>query len=72
MSDWKNINVISCVGGSGEKLSIIEQARADRTRAALTREEPSRRYVLGNGFEVEALDTDRFLLPDTREIVRRA
>jgi hypothetical protein len=29
------------------------------------------RYVLGNGAEVEPLDPDRFVLPDTREIVTR-
>jgi hypothetical protein len=74
MSDWKNISVISCVGGSGEELSIIKQSRAERTNATLAmaqHDSTTDRYVLGNGAEVEPLDTDRFVLLDTREIVTR-
>ncbi|ARU00291.1 hypothetical protein [Yoonia vestfoldensis] len=74
MSDWKNISVISCVGRSGETLSVIKQSRADRTSATLAMEARHKtidRYVLGNGAEVEPLDPDRFVLPDTREIVTR-
>lgn len=74
MSDWKNINVISCVGRSGEELSVIRQSRADRTSATLaleSRDDTADRYVLGNGAEVEPLDAERFVLLDTREIVTR-
>ncbi|MBR2573821.1 MAG: hypothetical protein IKE14_05790 [Loktanella sp.] len=74
MSDWKNISVISCVGRSGEALSVIKQSRDDRTSATLAmdrRHKTIDRYVLGNGAEVEPLDPDRFVLLDSREIVTR-
>ncbi|WP_019954098.1 hypothetical protein [Yoonia vestfoldensis] len=74
MSDWKNISVISCVGGSGEELSVIKQSRTGRTSATLamdSQDGTTDRYVLGNGAEVEPLDTNRFVLLDTREIVTR-
>lgn len=74
MSDWKNISVISCVGGSGEELSVIRQSRAERTNATLAmsaQDDATDRYVLGNGAKVEPLDTERFVLLDTREIVTR-
>lgn len=72
MSDWKNVGVISCVAGSGEELSVIKQSRAERTGATLAMESGTTdRYVLGNGAEVEPLDTQRFVLLDTREIVTR-
>lgn len=74
MCDWKNISVISCVGRSGEELSVIKQSRAETTSASLAMTSQHKtidRYVLGNGAEVEPLDPDRFVLLDTREIVTR-
>ncbi|MDD7972781.1 hypothetical protein [Roseinatronobacter alkalisoli] len=74
MSDWENTSVIPCVGRSGERLTVIEQCRADRARQTLFMSEQdaqARRYVLGNGSQVEPLDRNRFVLPDTREIITR-
>jgi len=74
MDDWKNIRVIPCVDRSGEPLSVIEQSRADRVRQKLQmngQEATARRYVLGNGAQVRPLDRDRFVLPDSEEIIAR-
>jgi hypothetical protein len=74
MSHWENINVISCVDSSGGPLSVIEQSRKDRLQSALEmngQTDKPKRFVLGNGSRVEPLDTDRFLLVATDEVVSR-
>lgn len=74
MHDWQNTCVIPCVDRSGGAVTVIEQCRAERLEKTLRidgHDGVAQRYVLGNGIEVVALDRNRFVLPDTREIVTR-
>ncbi len=86
MNGWRTTDVIPCVGSNGEKVTIIAQIRdlqghqpsygaglddpASKPVLASDRG-PDLRYVLGNGLQVDPLDTERFLLPKTQEIVIR-
>lgn len=74
MHVWQNTSVIPCVDRSGGPVSVIEQCRAARAETTLRsdgQDGVAQRFVLGNGLEVLPLDHNRFVMPDTREVVTR-
>lgn len=74
MEDWKNTSVIPCLDRTGKRITVIEQTQKNLAQTErLSDDGPGRkqRYVLGNGLHVRLLDTDRFELPGSHEIVCR-